>query len=71
MNMNELAKEVAKEEGLKKPISIAQVKEVLRILSIKLVMNEEVEKCLLKNGQRLVNKNILKHGNMTGGRSGG
>jgi hypothetical protein len=69
MNMNELAKDVAKDEGLKKPLSIAQIKEVLRILSVKLVMNEEVEKCLMKNGQRIVNKQLT--GNRAGGRSGG
>jgi len=33
MNMNDMAKEITKTEGLKKSISIAQVKEVLRIIN--------------------------------------
>ncbi len=32
MNINEFAKEVTKEEGGKKQVSIAQVKEILRII---------------------------------------
>lgn len=32
MNLNELAVEVTEDEGLKESISIAQVKEVLRII---------------------------------------
>lgn len=32
MNLNELAIEITEDEGLKKSISIAQVKEVLRIV---------------------------------------
>jgi hypothetical protein len=71
MTMNELAKLVTKDEGLKKPLSIAQVKEVLKIISLRIATDEEVEKCLVKNGQRLVNQNLAKYGNMTGGRSGG
>lgn len=34
MNLNELAKEVAKLEGGKKNLSIAQIKEVIKCLSI-------------------------------------
>jgi hypothetical protein len=33
MNYNELASHVAKKEGLKKPVSIAQVKEILGIVA--------------------------------------
>lgn len=36
LNLNDLAKEIALEEGKKKPISIGQVKEVMRILLTKL-----------------------------------
>lgn len=32
MNLNNLAREITLYEGLKKPISIAQVKEVMRLL---------------------------------------
>lgn len=35
MDLNEFAKKVTLAEGLKKPISIAQVKEVLRIVNKK------------------------------------
>lgn len=34
MNLNELAKEIAKLEGGKKNLSIAQIKEVVRCLSL-------------------------------------
>lgn len=33
MNLNQLAKEITKHEGLKKQVDIAQVKEVLRVLA--------------------------------------
>lgn len=33
MNINELAKAVTQDEGLKKEVNIAQVKEVLRVLN--------------------------------------
>lgn len=32
MNLNDLAKRVAKKEGLKKSLSIAQIKEVIKIV---------------------------------------
>lgn len=33
MNMNQLAREISKHEGLKKQVDIAQIKEVLRVLT--------------------------------------
>jgi hypothetical protein len=32
MNLNQLAKEITKREGLKKQVNIAQVKEILRVI---------------------------------------
>lgn len=32
MNLNQLAKEICKREGLKKQVNIAQVKEILRVI---------------------------------------
>jgi len=43
MNLNSLAKEIALIEGKRKSISIAQVKEVLRIVLIKLADEEPKE----------------------------
>ena len=42
MNMNDIAKEVARLEGGKKQLSIAQIKEVLRCLSDMAADNKEV-----------------------------
>lgn len=61
MTLTELVREIAQAEGKTKRTS-AQVREVLNILSRMLVMNEEVEKCLIKNGQRTINKEIMKRG---------
>ena len=36
MNLNKLAKTVAEKEGKKKEVSIAQIKEILRIILIEL-----------------------------------
>ena len=41
INLNDLAREVTLEEGLKKSISIAQVKEVMKIVFKKLAGHEE------------------------------
>ena len=43
MNLNELARTITLHEGLKKPISIAQVKEVLRLVLTELAQYEEDE----------------------------
>lgn len=43
MNMNELAKRIALIEGKRKPISIAQVKEVLGILADVFAASDHVE----------------------------
>jgi predicted DNA-binding antitoxin AbrB/MazE fold protein len=46
MNMNDFAREVTLEEGKKRQVSIAQVKEILRITFTKL--SEEPENEVLK-----------------------
>lgn len=43
MNLNELARKITLKEGLKESISIAQVKEVMKILFIELSLLEEKE----------------------------
>ena len=46
MNLNDYAKEITKREGLKKQISIAQIKEVLKIINKSL--NGELYKLVRK-----------------------
>ena len=46
MNLNELAKEIAKRESGKKEVSVAQIKEILRILG-DISIDEVVRKDLL------------------------
>lgn len=53
-NMNELAIAVTLDEGHKVSLSIAQVKEVLRIVSIRLVLDPMVGTLLVKNGNRII-----------------
>jgi len=51
-NMNELALKVTRAEGKKKSISIAQVKEVLKIVSKLCAKNSGVVALLIRNGQK-------------------
>lgn len=57
MNLNELAKEISKHEGLKKETDIAQIKEVLFVLC-RLLANPttglQVAAALLKRASHLV-----------------
>lgn len=62
MTFANLAKAIAHAEGKKHEASIGDVKEILSILSRMMAMSEEPEKCLMKNGQRLVNKEIKSRG---------
>ena len=41
INMNELAIKIAKQEGKRKSISIAQVKEVIRLVFVELANNHD------------------------------
>ena len=56
MNMNDLAAFVAKVEGGKKQISIAQVKEVLKIVSIMCAKDSEVIAILIQSGRKCKKK---------------
>ena len=58
LSFMELSREVAAREGLKKPISIAQIKEVLSILSVLMANDPEVIACLLNNGLKKERKSL-------------
>lgn len=58
MNMNELAKSICKSEGLKKETNIAQVKEIMRELSIELYVNIDTLIKFLDYGR----KSYIKYG---------
>ena len=47
MNVNQLAKEITKHEGLKVQVNIAQVKEILRVLAVILVTDWAPLKCFI------------------------
>lgn len=51
-NLNELAKELAYEEGLNEQVSIAQIKELLKLVSIKMVEDIGVVEALIANGRK-------------------
>lgn len=50
MNMNQLAKKIASLEGKKSQVNIAQIKEVLRVLSIIFVDEPLAIAAMIKNG---------------------
>lgn len=56
MNMALISQEIAKREGGKKQISIAQIKEVLRCLGDMIAENEEVLQALKVYGARKARK---------------
>lgn len=59
MNLNELAKEISKLEGGKKELSIAQIKEVIKCLSIVLYLKDDdagLAVRLWKNGKKWAGK---------------
>jgi len=51
-SMNELAKKITLSEGLKKQVSIAQVKEILKFTAIILSDDEEMRAAFLKYGAK-------------------
>lgn len=55
-NMNELAMELCAYEGLKSQINIADMKEVLKQLSISMALNSQYAAMLINNGLRIINK---------------
>lgn len=54
MNLNELAKSVAKREGGKYELNIAQIKEVIRCVSIELYNDPDMFHLLYRNGKKWV-----------------
>lgn len=52
MNLNEMAALVAKEEKGKKEVSIAQIKEVIKVISVLVFENPELIEKLLASGKR-------------------
>lgn len=56
MNLNELAKVVAKKESGKKEVSIGQVKEVIKLVSIEMAKDEKLTTKLVKSGARHLKK---------------
>lgn len=52
MNLNELAKEVTKRECGKEEISIAQVKEVIKVINSLIYQYPEVLASMIKSGKK-------------------
>ena len=49
MNLNQLAKEITKHEGLKKQVDIAQVKEIIRVIIQLMATEPGAANCLYNN----------------------
>lgn len=52
MNLNELAAVIAEKEVGKKQVSIGQIKEIVKILSMEMYLNPELIAMMIKNGKR-------------------
>lgn len=52
MNLNDLAKDIAAREGLKKPVSIGQIKEILGIVAGLCWADSEVMEAFIAYGRR-------------------
>lgn len=61
MTINELARSISKSQG-KHDLTLSEIKQVLTILARMLVMSDSAEECLMKHGQRLVNREIATRG---------
>lgn len=59
MNMNELAKKIAVNEGLKKQVNIAQVKEIMKYVAIVCASDTETLQKFLSYGNKAA-KNMGK-----------
>ena len=55
-NLNELAKRVAQLETGKKEVSIAQIKEIIKILSIEMVRDFSLSGRLMEHGMKKQNE---------------
>jgi hypothetical protein len=60
LNLNVLAKMVAEKEGLKKSLSIAQIKEVLGCLCDEIWWDPQIIEALIASGRRRAKKRTLK-----------
>lgn len=56
MNLNELARKIAKKEGKKKELTIAQVKEVIKLIGIELFIDSRPTVLGKNNPQQLYKK---------------
>jgi hypothetical protein len=54
VNLNELAKSVSAREGGKQELNIAQIKEVIKCISIELFKDPDMFHLLYKNGKKWV-----------------
>lgn len=61
MTLAELAREISKSQASGNA-TIPEIKQILGVLARMLVMSEGPEQCLLKHGQRLVNREIKTKG---------
>lgn len=61
MNLNELAVKVAKEETGKKEVSIGQIKEIIKIMTIEMSKDEKLVKKLVNHGRRKRKQVEIKH----------
>ena len=52
MNLNELAKHITKKETGNKQVSIAQVKEIIKIISMEMYLNPDVISRMINNGKK-------------------
>jgi len=59
MNIHELAVVVARKEKGKKQVTIAQVKEIIKIICVELYANEKLAKNMINNGKRNF-KNVVE-----------
>lgn len=59
MNMNELAQELCALEGLEKQVDIAQIKEILRNLSMMMIFDPLIVATMIKNGDKNIEKERL------------
>jgi hypothetical protein len=60
MNLNELAVEVARREAGKKEVNIAQIKEIIKHLSIIMFEDSSATVAMLRNGEKHCEKAVPK-----------
>lgn len=60
MNLNELAKEIAMKEDGKVNLNIAEIKEVIKLISIEMFLHPSLIASLINNGKKHVYKKLPK-----------